>query len=160
MLMAKGIPLLWQGQEFLENYYLPNPGDSASMGRVLLFRPVRWDYFYDQVGKSTIALIRNLIKIRKQNNQLRYGESYFYNDYNNLQSRNILVFHRKYDQNFSLILLNFSDQDQTVPFTFNVPGNYSDELLGYESLGKITAGEIRNINVYSNYGRILTIKQN
>ena len=28
-----------------ENYYLPEQG----LGRVLLFRPVRWDYFYDEV---------------------------------------------------------------------------------------------------------------
>jgi maltooligosyltrehalose trehalohydrolase len=53
MLTAKGIPMLWQGQEFGENYYVPDEG----WGRVLLFRPVRWDYFYDPIGKSMIALI-------------------------------------------------------------------------------------------------------
>ena len=157
MLMAKGIPLIWQGEEFSENYYIPNPNESASMGRVLLFRPVRWDYFYDQVGKSTIALVRSLIKIRKRNPQLRYGESYFYNDYDRFQSKNVLIFHRKFEQNLSLIALNFSDQDQNVPFTFDFPGNYVDELPGYESLGQITQGEIRNINVHSNYGRVCTI---
>jgi hypothetical protein len=33
MLTAKGIPMLWQGQEFGENYYLPEQG----FGRVMLF---------------------------------------------------------------------------------------------------------------------------
>ncbi len=159
MLMAKGIPLLWQGEEFAENYFLPNPGDSASMGRVLLFRPVRWDYFYDQIGKSTTNLIRNLIKIRRQNPQLKYGESYFHNDYNNFQSKNVLIFQRNYDQNLSIVFLNFSDQEKTVPFTFEFSGNYVDELPGYESLGEIAKGEVRNINIQSNYGRICTIRQ-
>jgi maltooligosyltrehalose trehalohydrolase len=158
-MMAKGIPLLWQGQEFTENYYLPSPAENSAMGRVLLFRPVRWDYFYDPVGKSTIALMRLLINIRRQRPQLRYGEGYFYNDYTNYQSKNVLVFHRKYGQNFSLILLNFSNQDQNVPFTFNFPGTYVDELPGYENLGEINSGEVRNINVHGNYGRICTIKQ-
>jgi 1,4-alpha-glucan branching enzyme len=159
VLTAKGVPLLWQGEEFSENYYLPSPAASASMGRVLLFRPVRWDYFYDQFGKSTIALVRSLVKIRRQNPQLRYGESYFYNDYNNFQSQNVLVFHRKFGQNFSLILLNFGNEDKNVPFTFDLRGNYVDELPGYESLGEITSGEVRNITVHRNYGRICTIKQ-
>lgn len=159
MLMAKGIPLLWQGQEFAENYYVPNPADSASMGRVLLFRPVRWDYFYDKIGKSSIALIRKLIKIRRGNPQLRYGESYFYNDQTNLQGKGVIIFHRIFEQNFSLVALNFSDQEQNVPFTFNLAGNYIDELPGYQNLGNIAKGEARTINVHSNYGRICTIKK-
>jgi 1,4-alpha-glucan branching enzyme len=159
MLMAKGIPLLWQGQEFAENYYLPTPSDATSMGRVLLFRPVRWDYFYDQIGKSTVGLFRNLIKIRRKNLQIRQGEGFFYNDQGNLQNKGIIIFHRVDGQNFSLIALNFSDQEQTVPFTFNFAGNYIDELPGYQDIGNITQSETRTINVHSNYGRILTIKQ-
>jgi 1,4-alpha-glucan branching enzyme len=157
--MAKGIPMLWQGQEFAENYYLPTPSDAASMGRVLLFRPVRWDYFYDQIGKSTVGLVRNLIKIRKKNPQIRQGEAYFYNDQANLQKNGIIFFHRVDGQNLSLIALNFSDQEQNVPFTFNFAGNYIDELPGYQDIGNIAQSETRIINVHSNYGRILTIKQ-
>ena len=44
LLMSKGIPMLWQGQEFAENYFLPDFG----AGRVSLLRPLRWDYFYDE----------------------------------------------------------------------------------------------------------------
>jgi 1,4-alpha-glucan branching enzyme len=158
MFMAKGIPMLWQGQEFAENYYLPNPSDPLSMGRVLLFRPVRWDYFYDQIGKSTISLIRQLIKIRRENPQLRKGESYFYNDQANFQNKGVIIFHRSDGQNFGLIALNFSNQEQNVPFAFNFAGNYIDELPGYKDLGKISQGQTLTINVHSNYGRILTIK--
>ena len=43
LLMSKGVPMLWQGEEFAENYFLPEFG----AGRVSLLRPLRWDYFYD-----------------------------------------------------------------------------------------------------------------
>ena len=45
LLMSKGMPMLWQGEEFAENYFLPDVG----AGRVALLRPLRWDYFYDDV---------------------------------------------------------------------------------------------------------------
>jgi maltooligosyltrehalose trehalohydrolase len=53
LLMSKGIPMLWQGQELAENYFLPEFG----AGRVSLLRPLRWDYFYDGAGRSIIALV-------------------------------------------------------------------------------------------------------
>lgn len=158
-LMAEGIPLLWQGEEFAENYYIPSTSDSLAEGRVELFRPVRWDYFYDQVGKSTVALVRQLISIRKQIPEFRLGESYFYNDYNNYQSKNVVLFHRQYGTNFSIVALNFSDQEQIVSFTFPFTGKYVDELPGYENLDQIASGEARAINVHSNYGRICTLKE-
>jgi hypothetical protein len=40
MLMADGIPMLWQREEFGENYFLPDFG----FGRVEVLRPVRWDF--------------------------------------------------------------------------------------------------------------------
>ncbi len=54
---ARGIPMLWQGQEFGENYYLPQDG----WGRVLLYRPVHWEYFYTPEGKSLVKLVRKLV---------------------------------------------------------------------------------------------------
>ena len=59
-----------------------------------------------------------------------------------------------------MVALNFSDQEQTVAFTFPFAGTYEDELPGYQSLGQIANGETRTINVHSNYGRICTLKQN
>ena len=43
LLTGKGILMLWQGEEFGENYWIPPGG----IGRVTLLHPVRWDYFYD-----------------------------------------------------------------------------------------------------------------
>ena len=61
LLMSKGIPMLWQGEEFAENYFLPDFG----AGRVALLRPLRWDYFYDGSGQPIVALVRKLLRIRR-----------------------------------------------------------------------------------------------
>jgi maltooligosyltrehalose trehalohydrolase len=153
MLTAKGIPMLWQGQEFGESYYVPDEG----WGRVLLFRPVRWDYFYNPIGKSMIALIRKLIKIRRQV-QFRYGDHFFYNHYDNYQSKNVLLFFRRSGNNFSLTALNFGDQEQQVPFIFPLSGNYREELHGQENLNGIFSGAECWLSIPSNYGRIWTLE--
>jgi len=62
LLMSKGIPMFWQGEEFAENYFLPDFGE----GRVALLRPLRWDYFYDGSGQSIVSLTRKLLHIRRQ----------------------------------------------------------------------------------------------
>ncbi len=153
LLTAKGIPMLWQGQEFGENYYIPYEG----WGRVMLFRPVRWDYFYDPIGKAVISLVRKVIKLRRQQPQFRYGEHFFYNHYYLYQSKKVMLFSRKYGSNFSLIALNFGEQEQMVPFVFPYSGNYREELHGYENLKDIVDGVEYSLIVPSNYGRIWTL---
>ncbi|MGA9378312.1 MAG: hypothetical protein WBV73_06040 [Phormidium sp.] len=44
----------------------------------MLFRPVRWDYFYDVIGQSVISLVRKLIHLRHQHSEFRNGEHYFF----------------------------------------------------------------------------------
>ncbi len=152
LLTGKGIPLLWQGQEFGENYYVPPEG----WGRVMLFRPVRWDYFYDGVGKTVIGLVRKLLKIRKQP-QFQRGAHYFHNDYERYQSKGVLLFSRSEGAAFSLVGLNFTDQEQAVPFVFPGGGDYQEELHGYRNLTGVMAGEERWLNIPSNYGCIWTL---
>jgi maltooligosyltrehalose trehalohydrolase len=77
LLTAKGIPLLWQGQELGENYWIPEGG----LGRVMLLRPVRWDYFYDAIGRQVITLVRKLMRLRQTHAEIRSGEHDFYNDH-------------------------------------------------------------------------------
>lgn len=148
---ARGIPMLWQGQEFGENYFVPESG----FGRVALFRPVRWDYFYDPVGRSTIELVRKLIALRRQLPQLRRGDHFFWNDAARYQERDVLLFSRRIGDDVTVIALNFGDQDQTVPFTFALGGKYREELHGHD-LADVGAGEKRWLSVPSNYGRIWT----
>lgn len=126
---AKGILMLWQGQEFGENAWLPQEG----WGRVLLYRPVCWEYFYTSEGRSLVHLVRKLVKIRRDNQQFTRGEHYFYNDFTLYQSRSML-FSRTYEEVFSLVALNFGVQDQAVPFKFPRSGNYLEELYGLDNL--------------------------
>ena len=55
LLTAKGTPLLSEGQEFCENYWIPSWGE----GRVMLYRPVRWNYFYDTTASRSSAWCEN-----------------------------------------------------------------------------------------------------
>jgi maltooligosyltrehalose trehalohydrolase len=148
---SRGIPLLWQGQEFGENYYVPTSG----WGRVMLFRPVRWDYFYDPIGKSVIWLVRCLLQIRRQT-QFRQGAHYFYNDYGRYQSKGVLLFSRSADQSFSLVALNFTDEAQSVPFAFPFAGDYREELHLQHNLTGLAAEEEQWLTIPSNYGCIWT----
>ncbi len=151
LLTSKGIPLLWQGQEFGENYYVPASG----WGRVMLFRPVRWDNFYDPIGKSVIWLVRRLLQVRRQA-QFRQGDHYFYNDYGRYQSKGVLLFSRSLEQSFSLVALNFTDAAQSVPFAFPVSGDYGEELHGQHHLTGLGTEEEQWLTIPSNYGCIWT----
>jgi len=153
MLTAKGMPMLWQGQEFGENYYLPEQG----FGRVMLLRPVRWDYFYDSIGKSAIALVRKLIKLRREQSQFRDGNYFFYNHYDRYHSKNVLLFSRQHADKFSLVALNFGDSEQSVPFWFPISGDYQEELHGQNHLSDVSSYVEYWLNIPSNYGRIWTV---
>jgi 1,4-alpha-glucan branching enzyme len=171
MLTAKGVPMLWQGQELGENYYLP---EGLSWGRVALFRPVRWDYFYDRIGKTMISLVRKLIKLRKQPQfcSLNDDTYYFHNHYAHYQSKGVLIFSRKHENHFSIVALNFGSDDQTVQFrfpddkNFQLPeeysGNYREELHGKDypklNLKGITKDGEHQLEIPSNYGRIWTLE--
>ncbi|HEX9047214.1 MAG TPA: alpha-amylase family glycosyl hydrolase, partial [Verrucomicrobiae bacterium] len=152
LLTAKGIPMLWQGQEFTENYWVPPEG----FGRVLLFRPVRWDYFYDTVGTATERLVRKLLRLRRQRDEFRRGQHFFYNDWDRYQSRGLLLFSRASGNQFSVVALNFSDSDQTVPFYFPLAGTYAEQLHGNAAdlLQNVPALAETALTIPSHYGRV------
>jgi maltooligosyltrehalose trehalohydrolase len=151
LLTAAGIPLLWQGQELGENYYVPESG----FGRVALLRPVRWDYFYDPVGRATIGLVRKLVALRNQLPQLRRGDHFFHNDVGRYQGRQVLVFTRRLGDDLTVVALNFGNQEQTVPFRFELGGKHREELHGHD-LTDVAAGQESWLTVPGNYGRIWT----
>jgi 1,4-alpha-glucan branching enzyme len=151
--MSKGIPMLWQGQEFGENYYLPDFG----AGRVALLRALRWDLFYDQPGHGTVTLTRKLLRIRRSRTHIRNGAYFFFNDVDKYQSRGVLMFARYAGASYTLVALNISDADQTVPFWFPIAGNYVEELHGGAlDLHGIAALQESPLAIPSHYGRIWT----
>ena len=149
LLAAKGIPMLWQGQEFGENYFLPDDG----LGRVLLLRPLRWDYFYDTAGKSLVRLTRKLVSLRNNCAELRRGSHYFHNNYEHYLSRGVLLFRRETATTASLVAVNFTDTEQSVPFVFTRAGTYTEQLHGQDNFAA-GEGQERWLTIPSNYGRV------
>jgi len=153
LLTAKGTPLLCEGQEFCENYWIPGSG----YGRVMLYRPVRWNYFYDNDGQPIIRLVRKLTAIRRGGAQFMSGEHYFYNDDANFNSKGLLAFSRQLGNAFSLVVVNFTDQQQTSGFVFPVGGDYTEQIEGDQNLAGVAAGTTQAISIPSNYGCIWTL---
>ncbi|MEH2055586.1 MAG: alpha-amylase family glycosyl hydrolase [Nostoc sp.] len=151
---CQGIPMLWQGQEFAENYFLPNNGN----GRIRLRRDVHWEYFYDEFGASLVRLYRTLGKLRHTYPALRSRDSYNYN----AQSNNQVVAYRRESRaadQIALVFLNFSDQKQSISIPFSKAGTYQemiDDSLRSAPL-KISVSrddELIKVDVPSNYGYI------
>jgi maltooligosyltrehalose trehalohydrolase len=153
LMTAKGTPLLSAGQEFCENYWIPASG----YGRVMLYRPVRWNYFYDNDGQPIIRLIRKLTKIRRGGAQFTDGDHYFYNDYANFNSKGLLAFSRQLGTTFSLIVVNFTDQQKMTTFTFSAGGDYIEQIEGAQNLPGVSARAAQQLIIPSNYGCIWTV---
>jgi 1,4-alpha-glucan branching enzyme len=153
LLTAKGTPLLAEGQEFCENYWIPDSG----YGRVMVYRPVRWNYFYDNDGQPMIRLVRKLTKIRRSGAQFTDGQHYFYNDFGAFNSKGLLAFSRQLGNTFSLVVVNFTDQQQSTSFAFPTGGNYVEQIEGQQNLNGVVAGAAQTIVVPSNYGCIWTV---
>jgi len=152
-LMSKGIPLLWQGEEFGENYFLPDFG----AGRVALLRPLRWDFFYDTPGQQLITLVRKLLRILARRPQIRRGAYFFFNDWERYLARGLMLFARYEDARYTLVAVNTGDTDQTVPFWFPLGGDYVEELHGGDlGLKGIAALRPTLLTIPSHYGRIWT----
>jgi maltooligosyltrehalose trehalohydrolase len=153
LLMSKGVPMLWQGEEFAENYFLPEFG----AGRVSLLRPLRWDYFYDTAGQPIVGLVRKLARIRQNRSHIRRGAFFFFNHWDRYQRAGALLFARYEGAQYTLVAINTSDTDQTVPFWFPIGGDYVEELHGgaLDLKGVPALGEVA-LTIPSHYGRIWT----
>src|SRR6201999_3327355 len=122
-----------------------------------IYRPVRWNYFYDNDGRPITQLVRKLTKIRRGGVQFTDGTHYFYNDYGNFNSKGLMAFSRQLGSTFSLVVVNFTDYQQTTTFNFPVGGNYVEQIDGLQNLSGVVAGAPQVITVPSNYGCIWTV---
>jgi 1,4-alpha-glucan branching enzyme len=152
MLTAVGVPMLWQGQELGENYFVPNDPPGARVG---LLRPVHWEYFYDEAGQALIRLVRRLLAVRRRNPELRHGSYELHDDWDLYQSKGVLLFTRRLGDGVSVVGLNLTDESRTVPFAFPLDGDYTEALHGFSWPG-IVGGAPLQLELPSNYGRIWT----
>ncbi|MEN6321286.1 MAG: alpha-amylase family glycosyl hydrolase [Syntrophaceae bacterium] len=154
LMLAKGVPMLWQGQEICENYDVPDSGPA----RIGTLRPVRWERFYDREGKAMIWLFRQLIALRQQEPVFRHGSYYFFNNWEQHQWRGLLLFKRQLENVSALVALNFSEYSHDVDFTFDQSGSYYEQLHGQDNLPGIIAGDTVTLRIPSHYGQVWLTK--
>ena len=167
MLTAPAAILIKNGQEFAEDYWIPE--DDKGSSRRVQPRPLHWDYPNDRFGASLKAVYTKLINLRHEYDVLR-GDG-FYPDYweewqtrfNSVgvgidTARHLLVY-RRYcvdSQNklhHAVIALNFSGNAQWLDLTFPEDGQWLDLLS--ESQWTITVtNHSYHLNISSNWGHI------
>lgn len=154
---AKGIPMLWNGQEFGENWGVPNWG----IGRNLFERPLHWEYFYDPSGKALVRLHRILGTLRRTHRALRSrGYFFYYYDQTHLQ-KGVIAFRRDAPADGAepsqsmIVVVNFFDHDAEVWLPFPTPGRWIEQLDGTRPPVHITQNDQwASVIVPSNYGGV------
>ena len=143
--------MLWQGQEFADNYYPPDDGNA----RITIRRDVNWEYFYDDSGSPLVRLYRILGRLRRTCPALRSRESFYFNT----QSRPAegVVAYARYSSTagqIAMVFLNFSDVPQSISVPFPELGTYQEMIDGQERIQVNTPNQPATVEVPSNYGYI------
>ena len=150
MLLSKGIPMLWQGQELCESHWMTEALEgNASISRVKVFRDVRWEYCFDEPGRTIREKVKKCLAMRaKYPEVFCYGGYCFHNDYEKYQSKGLLLFSRSSADRHFLVALNFTDQSQWV----ELPGFARAESVWGDEDRVSNAG---HIEVRSNYAEVM-----
>jgi maltooligosyltrehalose trehalohydrolase len=152
----QGVPMLWQGQEFADNYNLPASG----FARIGLRRDTHWEFFYDEFGSPLVRLYRRLGLLRRTLPALRSRESFFYN-VQSLQGTQIIAYHRHAPataaaaEQFVMVLVNFADSSASITLPFPKAGTWNEMIdadLRVRTLSIPTDGASQSVDVPSNYG--------
>jgi 1,4-alpha-glucan branching enzyme len=148
--------MLWQGEEFADNYNLPSSGSA----RIGLRRDTHWEYFYDDYGAPLVRVYRRLGLLRRTYGALRSRESYYYY-LQSLQGNQIIAYHRHapatstQPEEYVMVLLNFSDTAGTINVPFPKAGMWREMIDADVRVQTITVaadGATQAITVPSSYG--------
>lgn len=161
MMTAAGVPMLFQGQEFAENYVIPDDGN----GRIGIRRGVHWEYFYDENGQPLVKLYRRLGKLRAAIPALRSRQFFYFNTLS-LLADGVIIYSRTapaaggQPSQVAVIAVNFSEIDRTVSVPLPQAGVYTEMLNAPNRPAPLTftAAAVNSqvsLVVKSNYGVIL-----
>jgi len=160
-----GVPMIRNGQEFGEEYFLPDddrflPCDQKRVQP----RPLRWDTLSDDgIGTGLYSIYKALIQIRATHSSLR-SSNFFPEDNQNhdgygvFPGQNTIIFHR-YGQGFDgslerfIVVINYSDADQTLDVPVSDNGTWTDLLNGVSFT--VSGFRLPGLRIPSNWGRIL-----
>jgi len=146
---AKGVPMLWQGQEFAENWTMP---DGTDPRRTLFSRPLHWEYFYDQAGKALVQLYRRLGDLRHRHQALGARGDFFYFDDDDQRRRGLVAYRRQDAAESLVVVLNFSDADQETWIPWPRAGLWTEQIDRTTQLQVAQQGDWAAVRVPSNYG--------
>jgi 1,4-alpha-glucan branching enzyme len=126
---CQGVPMLWEGEEFADDYNLPGDGSA----RINLRRDTHWEYFYDDYGVPLMRLYRRLAQLRRASRALRSRESFYYWQ-QSLQGRQLLAYHRHAPasaagpEEYAMVILNFASYADTIHVPFPQAGVWIEKL--------------------------------
>jgi 1,4-alpha-glucan branching enzyme len=155
---AQGIPMLWEGEEFGDNYELPQSGAA----RINLRRDVNWEYFYDDAGVPLIQLYRILGQLRASSPALRSRESYFFYQ-QSLQGNSIVAYQRHAPatatraEQYAIVLLNFSGNSGNITLPFPKAGLWAEKINTAITLNVPFDGASLTVSVPSWYGYVFVL---
>lgn len=156
LLTSPGTPMIHNGQEFGEDYWLPHEGP----GRVEP-RPLRWAQRApgsgDFAGERLYDVYRRLIEIRRDHPALRSPNFFPYpfnhpDGYGAFPEKGVVVYHRWDERERFIIAVNYSDWDQWLDIPFPANGPWED-LLNDETV-TVAGWRLGNYRVRSNWGAI------
>jgi 1,4-alpha-glucan branching enzyme len=158
---GQGTPMIHNGQEFGENYIIPETG----MDRVLNFRFLRWENSEDKPGRFLLRLYQRLIYSRKKYPSLRSRgpNSFCYYDHFDPQNGGvgdycppvgIYFYKRQEDNEIVLVALNLTNNNLSAPHPFPTIGRWRDLLHDSIVVNITPENRCPKLTVPSNYGRI------
>lgn len=166
LLTAPGCPLLQNGQEFAEDYWIIE--DDRGTGRRIRPRPLRWEFLADDIGGPLARITAKLIALRKAYPGLRSNDIYpdhqedwqtRFNPegYGVDVAKGVVIFHRwGPGENGTLqrfiVALNFSPVPQTVDIPFSENGVWRDVLNDRQV--RAADCRVRNVVLESYWGHV------
>lgn len=162
LLSCRGVPMLWEGEEFAENYVVAGAGSI----RISFPRGMHWEYFYDENGTQLVKVYRRMGRLRRALPCLRSRDFFYYN-VESRPSSGVIAYRRRAPaaggspEQIALVALNFSDSAQTISLPAPLAGTYREMLdrlnrpAGTEmELTAAKVGDPLPITVPSHYGRL------
>ncbi|KAK5696376.1 hypothetical protein LTR17_024252 [Elasticomyces elasticus] len=168
LLTSPGTPLIPMGQEFAEDYWIPEPDHES--GRRIRSRPLHWNA-NDPYRRGLLSTYKRLLTLRNAHPALRSRNFHPHiwdrgmtqldnNGFGVDVTRKLVMYHRWSDDRRELfyISLNFSDQDQEVDLQFARDGVYQDVLVPMPRTNRDdivnVVGNRARVELKSNWGRV------
>ncbi len=156
---SQGVPMLWEGEEFVDNYTLPSSG----FARIDLRRDTHWEYFYDDYGVPLIRLYRRLALLRRSFRSLRGRDSFYYWQ-QSLQGSQMIAYHRRAENpdDYAMVIINFASYADTIEVPFPKAGTWTEKIdddvrTAPWQINIAADNAIQSVTVPSNYGYVFVL---